>query len=79
MVRFELFVTNCRRFGDRRLGLATPVTVLAFAYSMWALYGAGAEVVIWGTLLMLAGLLIYVWLKWQGRSVGEPLAHSPAE
>jgi APA family basic amino acid/polyamine antiporter len=32
---------------------------------MWTLYGAGAEVVLWGTLLMLAGLPIYAWMRWQ--------------
>jgi APA family basic amino acid/polyamine antiporter len=34
--------------------------VLAFAYSLWAIGGAGAEVVYWGFLLLIAGLPVYV-------------------
>jgi APA family basic amino acid/polyamine antiporter len=46
--------------------LGTPGTqlipALAFAYSLWAIGGAGAEVVYWGFLLLLAGLPVYVWV-----------------
>jgi APA family basic amino acid/polyamine antiporter len=30
---------------------------------MWAIYGAGAQTVSLGFLLMLAGLPVYVWLR----------------
>ena len=42
----------------------TPVLIsaLAFAYSLWAIGGAGAEVVYWGFLLLIAGLPVYVWV-----------------
>jgi APA family basic amino acid/polyamine antiporter len=36
------------------------VHVLAFAYSVWAIAGAGADVVYWGFLLLIAGLPVYV-------------------
>ena len=36
------------------------VPVLAFVFSMAAIYGAGPEVVFWGFLLLLGGLPIYV-------------------
>ena len=42
-----------------RAGAAT-VAALAFAYSLWAIGGAGAETVYWGFLLLLAGLPVYV-------------------
>jgi APA family basic amino acid/polyamine antiporter len=35
---------------------------LAFGYSLWAIGGAGAEVVYWGFLLLVAGLPVYVWV-----------------
>jgi basic amino acid/polyamine antiporter, APA family len=38
------------------------VAALAFAYSLWAIGGAGAEVVYWGFLLLIAGLPVYVWV-----------------
>ena len=41
----------------------TPaISALAFVYSLWAISGAGAEVVYWGFLLLLAGLPVYVWV-----------------
>jgi APA family basic amino acid/polyamine antiporter len=45
-----------------RLGGAI-VAALAFAYSLWAIAGAGAEVVYWGFLLLIAGLPVYVWVE----------------
>jgi APA family basic amino acid/polyamine antiporter len=41
---------------------ASVVAALAFVYSLWAIGGAGAEVVYWGFLLLLAGLPVYVWV-----------------
>ena len=38
---------------------------LGFLYAMWALYGAGADTVFLGFLLILAGIPIYVLIKWQ--------------
>jgi basic amino acid/polyamine antiporter, APA family len=35
---------------------------LAFAYALWAIGGAGADVVYWGFLLLIAGLPVYVWV-----------------
>jgi APA family basic amino acid/polyamine antiporter len=39
------------------------VSALAFVYSMFAIYGAGAETVFYGFLLLLAGLPLYVWVR----------------
>src|SRR4029453_9157232 len=46
--------------GGRR---PSAVHVLAFAYSLWAIAGAGADVVYWGFLLLIAGLPVYVIVK----------------
>ncbi len=43
--------------------------VLGFAYSLWAIAGAGDRIVYWGFLLLMAGLPIYVWLQWKQRLV----------
>ena len=32
-----------------------------FLYAVWALFGAGAEIVMWGILLLMLGLPVYVW------------------
>jgi APA family basic amino acid/polyamine antiporter len=38
------------------------IAALAFSYSLFAIGGAGAEVVYWGFLLLVAGLPVYVWV-----------------
>jgi hypothetical protein len=40
----------------------SAVAALAFAYALFAIGGAGAEVVYWGFLLLIAGLPVYVWI-----------------
>lgn len=39
------------------------LATIGFFYSLWAIYGTGAEVVFWGFLLLTAGLPIYVWQR----------------
>lgn len=41
---------------------------LAFAFSLWAIYGAGEEAVYFGFLLLLAGIPFYVWMKYRNKS-----------
>jgi APA family basic amino acid/polyamine antiporter len=41
---------------------ASIVAALAFIYSLFAIGGAGTEVIYWGTLLLVAGLPVYVWV-----------------
>ncbi|WP_202307148.1 MULTISPECIES: amino acid permease [unclassified Mesorhizobium] len=46
----------------------TKVAILGaigFVYALWALYGAGAETVFLGFLLVLVGIPIHVWIKWR--------------
>ncbi len=40
-------------------------SLLAFAYSIYAIYGTGAEVVMYGFLLMLVGIPIYIYMMLQ--------------
>ena len=54
----------------RRMGItekptrgAAAVSVIAFLYSGWAIYGAGAQIALLGLLLMVAGSPVYVWLR----------------
>ena len=41
---------------------------LGFLYALWAIYGAGAETVFLGFLLILAGIPIHVAIKWRNRA-----------
>jgi APA family basic amino acid/polyamine antiporter len=52
--------------GHRIPRAALMVSVLAFLYSVWAIAGAGHEIVYWGFLLLLAGIPVYVLMRWNG-------------
>lgn len=56
-----------KKYGGRRLISGIGVGVLAFSYSLWAIYGAGESAVFWGLLLLLGGIPIYVWMKYTNR------------
>jgi len=50
------------------------VAVGALVFSVWALIGTGARPLLWGAVLLLAGLPIYVWQRYV---VTRPLARTP--
>ncbi len=59
-----------------------PVVALAtvgFLYSAWAIIGAGQEIVFLGFLLLMAGVPVYVWLKWRIRATDTATAHAQGE
>lgn len=58
-----LFVRHRERFSPRHLAKASLMSGLAFAYVLWAIAGAGEDVVYYGMLMLFAGLPLYVWLK----------------
>lgn len=71
------------RTGQTIAGKAlTPVVGLAaagFLYSAWAIYGSGQEVVFYGFLLLVAGVPVYVWLKWRLRAPHPKTANIEGE
>ena len=44
-------------------GRGRLLAALALAYSAYALFGAGHEALLWGAVLLLAGLPIYAWMR----------------
>jgi basic amino acid/polyamine antiporter, APA family len=58
----ELLLGRGAKARIRNVGLAA----LAFVFALWAAAGAGKDTLYWGTLVMLAGLPVYVWQKWSG-------------
>jgi APA family basic amino acid/polyamine antiporter len=46
--------------GERVAGTFT-IAILALLYSLWAIVGSGWETVLWGFLLLVAGLPVYLW------------------
>ena len=51
--------------GPKPRGRNVALASLAFAFALWAAAGAGRDTLYWGTLVMLAGLPVYVWQKWR--------------
>ncbi|MCG9096632.1 amino acid permease [Laribacter hongkongensis] len=52
-------------------GRRIVIASLAFVYAVWALYGSGAETVLWGVILLMLGLPVYVWMAKEKREAAE--------
>ncbi|GAA1528875.1 amino acid permease [Actinomadura kijaniata] len=53
-----------------RLGRDLAVTLVAMAFTFWLVAGAGYAAVYQGVLLLLAGIPVYVWMRWHGARNG---------
>lgn len=51
---------------------AGPVEWVAFVFSLFTLYGCGPEAVLYGMILLLAGIPIYVGLRWRRTETSPP-------
>lgn len=56
-----IFVRDRESFSGERLAGTSVIAILALAFSLWAITGAGSDLVFWGLLLLLAGVPIYWW------------------
>ncbi|MDJ0683740.1 MAG: amino acid permease [Alphaproteobacteria bacterium] len=45
-----------------------------FLYSVWAIFGAGGDVVFYGFLLILMGVPLHVWIAWRNKDESAPSA-----
>ncbi len=72
MGELMIFVKERERFRGTRLLGSSVIAVLAFVYSLWAIAGAGRDIVYLGFLLLMAGVPVYVWITWRrGARAGE--------
>jgi len=56
-----IFVRDRERFSEERLAGASVIAILALLYSLWAIVGSGRDTLLWGLLLLLAGVPFYWW------------------
>jgi APA family basic amino acid/polyamine antiporter len=70
-----LMITDRAAFSARRLAVDATVAGLAFAYSLWTIAGSGYQVVFRGFMLLMAGVPVYVFMKWRGHRA-EPAAEA---
>ena len=58
-----LYLRKKKEYNRRRLLVASLISIPAFLYSLWAVTGLGHEIILWGAILLAAGIPIYVYLK----------------
>ena len=79
-----LFITDRPSFSGVNLARSTVIAMLALAYSSWAIWGAGFKPVTEGVMLLLAGIPVFLWVKWRAsqeqavETAREPVAAPPA-
>jgi basic amino acid/polyamine antiporter, APA family len=74
MAEVMIFFTDREKFSGQRLGASITIAVLAFLYSVYAIVGSGATAVMWGFVLLLGGIPVYVWMRKSGAEGEEPPA-----
>jgi APA family basic amino acid/polyamine antiporter len=62
-----LFVRERELFSWAKLTRDTVIAALAFAYSLWAIWGSGEAWLAKGFMLLLFGIPVFVWMKWRQR------------
>jgi basic amino acid/polyamine antiporter, APA family len=76
-----LYVTEPELFDRKLFARDMAVAALAFAYSVWAITGSGKDIIAKGFVLLLAGIPVYVFVKWWQRrkatTVEDLLAEMP--
>jgi len=70
-----LLVSDRKRYGLRRIGGEMTLALLAVAYSIWMIYGAGYRFAAWAFMLVAAGIPCYVWMKWEASKEHPELVH----
>ena len=60
-----LFIRERELFTWAKLARDSVIAGLAFAYSVWAIWGSGEEWLAKGFMLLLFGIPVYVWMKWR--------------
>jgi APA family basic amino acid/polyamine antiporter len=58
-----LYLRKKKEYNKKRLIAASLISIPAFLYSLWAVTGLGHETILWGTILLTAGIPIYAYLK----------------
>ena len=70
----QLFFSDRDSFSGRSFAKDMTIATLAFAYSVWAIWGSGIEVIAKGFMLLLFGIPVYVFMKWR-----QSVAHTSSD
>ncbi len=75
MAELIIFGKHRERFNGRRLLKASIMSGLAFVYAIWAIIGAGMDIVFYGAVLLFAGTPFYVWMWYKNGKQQQQPAH----
>ena len=67
-----LLVTDRAAFSAKRLGTDAVIGSLGLGYAGWAIWGAGYSGAAWTFFLLLAGIPVYLWMKYRYASTEVP-------
>ena len=69
--QLHMLFSDRELFSGRKLAVDAGIAMLALAFAIWAIYGAGYEVIAKGFLLLMLGVPVYVYMKWRNsRTIG---------
>jgi APA family basic amino acid/polyamine antiporter len=63
--QLQMLFQDRQLFNPRHLARDASIAALAFLYSFWTIWGAGEEIIAKGFLLLIAGVPVYVFIKWR--------------
>ena len=63
LAEIMLYLRKKKNYNRKRLISATLISVPAFLYSLWAITGLEYDVLLWGTILLTAGIPVYAFIK----------------
>jgi len=76
--QLQMLFADRELFNPRHLARDASIAALAFLYSFWMIWGAGEEIIAKGFLLLMAGIPVYVFLKWRQHSSTPAAVSRPA-
>ena len=64
--------------GQLRSGLLVIVTLVGGAYALWTFTGAGTEASLWGLLLLMTGIPVWLWMRFNALVASQAREAAPA-
>jgi len=61
-----LYLRKKKQYNKKRFVAASLISIPAFLYSLWAITGLEHEVILWGAILLTAGVPVYALMKYRG-------------
>ncbi len=68
---YAIVSLNRKKMTTRKIISTIMLSTLSFAFSLWAIIGAGQEIVYWGFILLMTGVPFYVWIVYKKNIDGQ--------